>query len=372
MRLRKRQHKNEMAKVLCAIDCFSGCGGLSEGLHQAGYSILAGLEIRAEARKSHQLNHPGSRLYSDVTKIKVLELMKDMNLKPGKLDLLAGCPPCQGFSTMRTLNGAERVKDSRNSLIFNFVRLAQALKPKTILMENVPGLLKDWRLEEAKRRLRKAGYRWIVADVRNAADFGVPQRRKRMILIASRLGPINLPDGKSPKSVTVRKIIGRLGEPKYSKNRLHRMVMNHSPKIMDRIRRIPRNGGSLSALGAQAQLPCHKRLKKRLKVDGFKDVYGRMKWDDVAPTITRFCHNPSKGRFLHPEQNRAISIYEAMLLQSFPKTYQFPKDLNMGQLASMIGEALPPKFAEAQARHIAAHLDKYASKVPKTRMLSSV
>lgn len=342
-----------------AIDCFSGCGGLSEGLSEAGYSVLAGVELRPEARESHQLNHAGSHLYPNITKVKAIELMKDLGLRPGQLDLLAGCPPCQGFSTMRTLNGSERVKDARNKLIFDFVRLAIELKPKTILIENVPALLKDWRLEEAKRQLRKAGYRWIVADVRNAADFGVPQRRKRMIFMASRLGPIELPNGKSPKPVTVRKIIGRLGEPKHSKNRLHRLVMNHSPKVMNRIKRIPKDGGSLSALGTRAQLPCHKRLKKRLKVDGFKDVYGRMKWDDVAPTITRYCHNPSKGRFLHPEQNRAISIYEAMLLQSFPKTYKFPKDLNMGQIASMIGEALPPKFAEAQARHIAAHLKRY-------------
>lgn len=131
--------------------------------------------------------------------------------------------------------------------------------------------------------------------------------------------------------------------------------MMHSKTVMDRISRIPKNGGSRSALGDD-QLECHKRYPY-----GFRDVYGRMKWNDVAPTITRSCVNPSKGRFLHPEQDRAITLYEAMRLQSFPPTYKFPRHLTMTQIASMIGEALPPKFAEAQARHIREHLELYLS-----------
>lgn len=336
------------------IDCFSGCGGLSEGLSRAGFRILAGIELRKDAREAHRLNHPAAKLYSNITEIDPQALMEILGIEPGELDLLAGCPPCQGFSTMNTLNGGYRVSDPRNKLVFDFVRLAVALKPKTILMENVPALLKDWRLTEAKKRLRAAGYQWIVAGVRNAADFGVPQRRRRMILMASRLGPIELPEGTGDKA-TVRSVLGRLGDPSQSKNHLHRRVMNHSEVVMRRIKRIPKDGGSRSALGDD-QLDCHKRLN-----GGFRDVYGRMKWDDVAPTITRFCHNPSKGRFLHPEKDRAISLYEAMRLQSFPPNYKFPKHLNNTQIASMIGEALPPKFAEAQARHIREHLVYYKS-----------
>ncbi|MCB9994876.1 MAG: DNA cytosine methyltransferase [Rhodospirillales bacterium] len=332
-----------------AIDCFAGCGGLSEGLKTAGFSVLAGIEINPKAQQAHKLNHPTSKLYSDICSVQPEEILKDLGLKKGELDLLAGCPPCQGFSRMRTLNGSERIADPRNKLIFDFVRLAIALQPKTILMENVPGLLKDWRFTEAKRRLKKAGYKWIVADVHDAANFGVPQRRRRMIMMASRIGDIQPITGKEPKA-TVRNTIGRLKSPDQSKNRLHKLHMNHSNEVMNRIKRIPKNGGSRSALGDD-QLECHKKLQ------GFRDVYGRMKWDDVSPTITRFCHNPSKGRFLHPEQDRAITIYEAMRLQSFPGTYKFPKNLSMSDIASLIGEALPPKFAEAQARHIVSHIE---------------
>lgn len=337
-----------MKQEYSAIDCFAGCGGLSEGLKRAGFSVLAGVEINPKAQEAHKLNHPDTKLYSDIRHIDPENMMKDLGIKKGDLDLLAGCPPCQGFSTMRTLNGSEKVKDPRNKLIYDFVRLAIALEPKTILMENVPGLLKDRRFAEAKRRLKKAGYKWIMAGVHDAARFGVPQRRRRMIMLASRIGPVEALFGEDPK-VTVRKIIGDLAPPQKTRNRLHKLHMNHSEEIMKRIKRIPKNGGSRAALGDD-QLECHKKLQ------GFRDVYGRMKWDDVAPTITRFCHNPSKGRFLHPEQDRAITIYEAMRLQSFPHNYKFPDHLSMSEIASLIGEALPPKFAEAQARHVVNHI----------------
>jgi DNA (cytosine-5)-methyltransferase 1 len=336
-----------------AIDCFSGCGGLSQGLKEANFKILAGIEINSRAREVHHLNHPDVKLYSDITQIEPQKLMADLNVGVGEIALLAGCPPCQGFSSMRTRNGSYRIKDLRNKLIFDFVRLACELRPKTIMMENVPALLKDWRLYEAKRRLRNAGYKWIVSGILNAAEYGVPQRRKRMILMASSLGPIQLPTAEGDVVITVRQTIGKLPNPSQTAVRLHQFFMRHSDKVMSRIQKIPKDGGSRSDLKEVEQLPCHKRLK------GFKDVYGRMRWDDVAPTITRFSHNPSKGRFLHPEQDRAITVYEAMLLQSFPSTYTFPIEFGMGEISSLIGEALPPKFAEAQATHVANHLKKY-------------
>ena len=340
-----------------AIDCFSGCGGLSEGLKKAGFTVLAGIEIRESARKAHKLNHPKTKLYEDITQVTPAQILSDLELKPGDLELLAGCPPCQGFSTIRTRNGADQVVDPRNELIFNFINLAIGLQPKTILIENVPALRKDWRLQQAKQVLLHAGYKWIDIGVLNAAHFEVPQRRKRMILMASRLGPISLPSPLvSAKSRTVRQTIGSLKAPRSSKKWLHKLYMRHSEEIKNRIRKIPKNGGSRMDLGIHEQLKCHKNI------DGFKDVYGRMEWDAVAPTITRFSHNPSKGRFLHPVQNRALTIYEAMRLQSFPPTYKFPRNLCVGELASLIGEALPPKFAEAQALHIKKHLDHFPRK----------
>jgi DNA (cytosine-5)-methyltransferase 1 len=331
-----------------AFDVFSGCGGLSQGLHDAGFEVLGGVEILSHARETYLLNHPNSILFCDIRNIQPDELFSRLQIKRGELDLLAGCPPCQGFSTMRTKNRTEPAQDERNELIFNFIKLAEILYPKTIMVENVPGLLKDWRLAKAKKKLESLGYD-CIAGVLDAQNFGVPQRRKRMILMASRIGKIELPQGHVQKVVTVEKIIRNLTSPEKTKNYLQQYRKKHSPVVLDRIKKIPKDGGSRSALG-EDQLNCHK------KMNGFNDVYGRMAWGKVAPTITRFCNNPSKGRFLHPEQDRAITLFEAALLQTFPKDYIFPNTLNDSQIAGMIGEALPPLFAKKQALHIKRHL----------------
>jgi DNA (cytosine-5)-methyltransferase 1 len=125
---------------------------------------------------------------------------------------------------------------------------------------------------------------------------------------------------------------------------------------MSRIKRIPHDGGSRMALGEADQLECHKRRKN----NGFRDIYGRMSWDDVAPTLTRFCCNPSKGRFLHPDQDRAITPYEAALLQTFPRSYKFPVELGRGAICSMIGEAFPPLMGKRQAEYLRKHIESYA------------
>lgn len=335
---------------LTAFDIFSGAGGLSRGLADAGFHVLGGVELLPHARETYLLNHPGSILFEDVRKITADELLKKLNLKPGELDLLAGCPPCQGFSTMRTKNRAEPAEDERNELIFDFIKVAEILLPKAIMVENVPGLIKDWRLAKAKRSFEKLGYH-CKAAVLDAQHFGVPQRRKRMILMASRLGEIDLPKSDTAKEEpkTVRSAIAELPHPENTETYLQQYRKKHTPVVKERIAKIPIDGGSRSALG-EDQLECHKKL------DGFKDVYGRMSWDKVAPTITKYCNNPSKGRFLHPEQNRAITLLEAALLQTFPRDYKFPKNLPDAKIAAMIGEALPPLFAKKQALHIKRHL----------------
>ncbi|MES0491296.1 MAG: DNA cytosine methyltransferase [Leptospirales bacterium] len=333
---------------LKAFDIFSGCGGLSRGLHDAGFDVLGGVEILPHARETYFLNHPGSVLFSDVRNIQSKDLLDQLQIERGELDLLAGCPPCQGFSTMRTKNRAAPAEDERNELIFDFIRMVDFLLPKTVMVENVPGLLKDWRLAKAKQHLKDLGY-YCKAGVLDAQKFGVPQRRKRMILMASRFGEIELPEGNEQQSKTVKQTIGNLTPPEKSKVYLQQYRKKHTQVVKDRIKRIPKDGGSRSALGDD-QLACHKRI------NGFKDVYGRMAWDKVAPTITRFCNNPSKGRFLHPEQDRAITLLEAALLQTFPKKYKFSSTLNDSQIAGMIGEALPPLFAKKQALHIKKHI----------------
>lgn len=274
--------------------------------------------------------------------------MSALQLRPGQLDLLGGCPPCQGFSTLRTKNGGRRVRDSQNDLIFEFQRLVIGLRPKHVMLENVPGLLADTRLAQFSQSLGEAGYA-IRAGIQNAVDFGVPQRRRRLVFIAS-LGssaPSAIPGSKRK---TVRDTIcslpaaGRSGDP------LHDLPESRSEEVKLRIRQIPKDGGSRSALPRSHQLPCHRRS------DGFTDVYGRMAWDQPAPTITTGCFNPSKGRFLHPVANRAITMREAAMLQSFPRSYKFPKELGKVKLAQMIGNALPPAFVRAHARAIRSQL----------------
>jgi DNA (cytosine-5)-methyltransferase 1 len=348
----KMSHNSPRVPVhaLTAIDVFSGCGGLTRGLLDAGFEVLAGIEVCPLARSAYTLNYPGIHLFENVRAVNAGEIMKRFSLAKGELSLLAGCPPCQGFSRLRTLNRESPAADPRNKLIFDFVRLAEDLLPKTIMLENVPGLLTNWRLAEAKRRLHAAGYN-CVAGVLNAATFGVPQRRKRMILLASRVGPIVLPAG-GAKVKTVRDVIGDIPTPKTSRKWLHKLCGSHSTEVLRRIQSVPRDGGSRAAWGIDNQLECHQN-----KNVGFRDIYGRMSWDKVSPTITRYCTNPSKGRFLHPTQDRAISVYEAALLQSFPRSYRFPRHASGPQIASLIGEALPPLFARAQAQHLLKHLE---------------
>ena len=229
--------------------------------------------------------------------------------------MLAGCPPCQGFSRMRTLNGGYEINDEQNDLIFEFLRFVKELAPKAVMMENVPGLQKDRRFKKLCKELESEGY-IVNEDVLDAADYGVPQRRRRLILLAGKKGKIEFAK-KAKCKRSVFDAIGNLERAGNSGDKLHDLPERRTEKVKKLIRMIPKNGGSRNDLGKRRQLACHK------KCDGFKDVYGRMAWDKVAPTITSGCTNPSKGRFLHPKENRAITLREAALLQTFPKRYYF-------------------------------------------------
>ena len=347
-----------MNKRKCvAIDLFSGCGGLSQGLEDAGFKVLACCEIRQEARAAYKLNHPDTVLLEDVRTANPVDLKKKLGLRRGQLDLLAGCPPCQGFSSIRTHNG-EIANDPRNELIFQVERFVDAFKPRCVLIENVPRLLKDDRLKQFKQHLSaKWGYKF-VDGVLDAKDFNVPQRRKRMILIGCRLKKPVLPE-KSKSIMTVsdaiRNVVIPSGEKGASARRLAGLRQHFSPVVQARIERIK---NSRTDLPEDMALECHKRYPK-----GFRDVYGRMSWDEASPTITRGCGNPSKGRFIHPSENRAINMLEALILQGFPKTYKFPENLGIGKIASMIGEAFPPPMARAQGEAILKLLPKVVRKV---------
>jgi len=336
-----------------AIDLFSGCGGLTLGLKQAGFQVIGAVECNELAVTTYKANHAEIPVWSkDIRRVSVAEVKRKLKLKKGGLDLLAGCPPCQGFSTITTLNGNKRRSmDNRNDLIFEFMRFVRGLRPKAIMLENVPRLKNNWRLKLVLAELRRLGYECNF-EILNAADYGVPQRRRRFILVAGRRVdiPFAAPARSKPK---VRDAIGSLSK-RMKKHPLHNYKERRSNKVKKRISQIPQNGGSRADLGKRKQLTCHK------KFDGFKDIYGRMSWNEVAPTITTGCFNPSKGRFLHPVNNRAITLREAALLQSFPKSYFFSLERGRIAVAEMIGNALPPEFIRRHAVVVSRHLlEKY-------------
>ncbi len=316
---------------------------MTEGFRQAGYRVVGAIEIDPYAVKVYRLNHPRVRVWQDdVKSVSAQSILRALKLRKGELDLLGGCPPCQGFSTMRTRNGKHRVRDKRNDLIYEFQRLVLDLLPRHVMLENVPRLMKDQRFRNFTQALEDAGYK-LKAEVLNVAHYGVPQRRRRVVVVASRVGEPCLAS-KSAALCTVRQAIGSLGPAGNSGDPLHDMPEKRSAVVRERIRQIPKNGGGRESLPRHLRLECHK------KSDGFKDVYGRMAWDEPAPTITTGCFNPSKGRFLHPDENRAVTIREAALLQSFPPSYEFPVGLGKVRLAEMIGNALPPAFIRLHAQ----------------------
>jgi DNA (cytosine-5)-methyltransferase 1 len=334
-----------------AIDLFSGCGGLSEGLRQAGFNVIAALEVDAQAAKCYALNHRNTALIQkDIRRVTSTDIIKVLGNK--ELHLLAGCPPCQGFSSVRRLNKKKSARDPRNSLILDFLRLVKKLKPLTIMLENVAALKDYYLFKDLMRTVERMGYQ-IDYDIVNVADYGVPQRRKRLVMVGSLLGEVEIAPITGERS-TVRNVIGNLTSIRKTRDPLHKITADHTKKVQEMIKLIPRNGGSRGDLPEKYELKCHK--KKNI---GFKDVYGRLCWDDVSSTITGGCLNPSKGRFLHPKENRVITPREAALLQTFPARYRFPINIPKGDLAVLIGNALPPKFSRIQARHLIKHIKKY-------------
>lgn len=338
-----KQHKYS------AIDLFCGCGGLTQGLKKAGFHVIGAVDIDPLAIETYKANHPEVATWkADIGKLKVAVIKNKLGLNKGCLDLLAGCPPCQGFSTMRTLNGAKRISDPRNDLLKEFQRLVEELKPRAVMLENVPGLAKDRRFSAFCQRLKQLGYTGQYR-ILNVAKYGVPQRRRRLIYLAGLNGKIDFAS-EAKITHTVRDAIAFLPPAGNSGDPLHDLPENRSKKVKDLIKKIPKDGGSRTDLPDEEQLKCHK------KCDGFKDVYGRMAWNEVAPTITGGCFNPSKGRFLHPTKNRAITMREAALLQSFPRKYEFPNLRSKIDIALLIGNALPPEFIRRHALQIAKTL----------------
>ena len=352
------------AKNLVAVDLFCGAGGLTTGLKEAGINVLAGVEFDQDAANTYKANHPDTHVFQqDIKTLSSQTILDTLGIK--EIDLLAGCPPCQGFSS---LTFKHKKEDPRNFLILEFLRLVQELKPKMIMLENVPGLAKRGNILFTKflQGIQELGYlpEWRVLQV---ADFGVPQKRKRLVMLAGKgfLIPIPAPQyaekptNKLKKWVSLREAIGELDKPIFVsdvKNRNYREVnwnvaRNLSKLNLKRIQALV-PGESRYAIPKNLRPSCHKDSDS-----GFGNVYGRLKWDEPSVTITRGCITLSMGRFGHPDQNRALSVREAALIQTFPKNYQFAVN-NLEKACLQIGNAFPCLLAKQLGEQVIKYYEE--------------
>lgn len=348
------------------VDAFCGAGGLSLGLAAAGIDVLLGFDhdpaaIRTLRSNPKWIRHPA--LEADLQSMLGGRLLDTLGLVPGELDLLAGGPPCQGFSVQRTIGGDN---DDRNLLVHDYADLILEVLPRYFLLENVPGLGgRRGRavLELFRERMAANGY-VTEQDTLDAQCFGVPQRRRRVILIGTRCGDSSRGrEGATAERVarfpwpqpvdeaqTVWETIGHLPPPP-SDGTDHPDLPNHradrlSSLNLERIRAI-KEGQGRTHLPRDLLAECHLRDADTI---GHRNVYGRMKWDDVAPTITARFDSFTRGMFGHPEQDRTISLREGALLQTFPSDYYFAG--TKVEVARQIGNAVPPRLAEAIGRAI--------------------
>jgi DNA (cytosine-5)-methyltransferase 1 len=344
------------------VDLFNGCGGMSQGFAQAQcdavtFELAGAMDTDRHANATYARMLGVEPLEMDVRELTTTQgldaAVHTWGLDPQKRLVLIGCAPCQGFSSHRK---KDRRADSRNGLLEAFAAVVAALRPAMVVMENVPEMLgtRHWpHYLLWKDTLEQSGYT-IRTQIHNLAGFGVPQERFRVLALAMRdEQQFKMPQPSlDPRGYkTVRQAIGSLpalaaGETDQS-DPMH-VTSNHRMSTVDLLRQIPPNGGSRSDLPEGVGPSCLQR------VDGFRDVYGRLYWDKPAVAITARCRTPSCGRFAHPEQHRGLSVREAALLQGFPNSYMFegPFDDKFKQ----IGNAVSPPFAEAVAQHVASLL----------------
>lgn len=344
-----------MKKNLIGIDIFCGAGGLTNGLKKAGINVKIGVDLDKSVEQTYTRNNPNTQfLNKDIKKVTPEELLKDIDRSTNLL-VLAGCAPCQPFSRQNTLR---KRRDSRRSLIVYFAKLIGQISPDYILVENVSGFMKKTNIYRRVllKILRSNGYNYEERVI-NAADYGVPQKRQRYILIASKIGPISLPSpGFGPKRlpyVTVGDTIRKY--PKIIAGQTVKNIPNHQSRLLSemnlmRIKSIPKNGGSRSSFPDNLVLKCHSKHK------GHSDVYGRMRWDEPAPTLTCKCTSITNGRFGHPDQNRAITAREAAALQTFGDDYVFYG--NFTEITRQIGNSVPVLLAEKLGKAIVKHAHK--------------
>lgn len=341
-----------------AIDLFCGIGGLTHGIQKTGINVIAGIDIDSTCQYAYEINNKSKFINKGIEEIKVQDIIclypKD------SIKVLMGCAPCQPFSNYSLRYIKEGRKDDKWKLLYYFSNLVQGVKPHIVSMENVPQLAKEIVFRDFVVELEKQGYK-VSWSVVNCADYGVPQSRNRLVLLASQLGDISIipPLYNEVNYITVEDVIGSL-EPlkdgETSKNDFLHRSSKLSKKNKKRIQQsLP--GGTWKDWSEDLILPCHKKESGK----GYGSVYGRMEWDKPSPTITTQFYGYGNGRFGHPDQDRAISLREGAILQSFPADYKFIGTGNAQtnkQIGIHIGNAVPVELGVAIGLSIKEHIKK--------------
>lgn len=337
---------------MIAVDLFAGAGGLSLGLRRAGFVLAGAIEFDDRASSTYRQNLGDHVLQEDVATLGARAYRKSLGLDQGELDLLAGGPPCQGFSVQRRGGSG----DLRNLLLRRFADFALEFRPRAFLIENVPGLAFSKHralLNTVLYRLEEAGYT-ISLIVLNALDAGVAQDRTRLFIVGLKHGG---PFGVSPRRVrhtTVRDAIGDLPSPPQDGS-VHPQFPNHfresrlSPINLSRLKCIPMGGGR-EDLPRSLQLECHRRNATHRHLD----VYGRLHWERPSGTITARFDSFTRGRFGHPTEHRSLTVREGARLQGFPDAFAFVG--NREETAMQVGNAVPPPLAAIVGRTLKRNL----------------
>lgn len=360
--------------MIRAIDFFCGGGGMTNGLMEAGIDVIAGIDIDTKCKETYEYNNnPAKFIEEDIAKLSVESFERGYINKDGseiKIErdddslLFVGCSPCQYWSLMNT----DKTKsESSKNLLDDFRKFVAYYKPGYVVIENVPGIFSQENspLKTFLQFLDENGYFSVASGIIKVCDYGVPQTRKRFILIASRVKYVSLPDRDRNESTTVRAFIGNKKVfPEIKAGHTDITEFCHTSaglndKNLQRIALTAPNGGSRDAWqDTELQLPVYEKHRSNNKF-GFQDIYGRMFWDKPAPTITTRFYSLSNGRYGHPEQDRAISLREGATLQTFPTDYIF-KAKTITDISRIIGNAVPPELARRIGKAI---LDSIEGKV---------
>lgn len=345
--------------MVAVIDFFCGCGGTSAGLKAAGMEILAGIDIDSSAMATFTENFSEAKaIECDIEQLSPDDLLEEIGALKRPL-LLSACAPCQPFSQQ---NKTTTDEDERRELLDQMHKFIEAYEPDYILLENVPGLqrVKEGPLTRFQDFLSKKGYKFDV-EVKSTHDYGVPQKRKRLVLIASKTSDIQLPAPTHGTSETLKPYVtvwdAIKNYPEIPQGHKIEAIPNHqtakiSEKNLIRLRHTP-EGGDWRDWPDELLLNCHRKLKEDNIIKGYTDTYGRLIKDAPAITLTTKCTSISNGRFGHPVQDRALSVREAAALQSFNDDFVFIGTI--GQTSKQVGNAVPVKFAEALGKQIIRH-----------------